>query len=352
MAEIVADKPKPLESSVSHPDGPSPALRETQAAAGDVGARSVLAEPKPALPKEIRFDGSEIDSLAPEDVQLLELARDVRHVFKEDESEAVLRKLVRMGGSPHGARPKILINFDAHTNLISAPESSLGTPMLVKFPAQNEHKEVCAIEALYCRLAHASGIPTPTNQFFNLDRELSAFGIMRFDRVDGMRVPMHTAAGAAHVDFRHPQLDYISLLKLTQLITKDMREVVYAFERCVFNVVFNNRDDHSKNFSYLMGKDGRWTFSPAYDLTYCRGPNGEHQMDICGEVRLPGRVQLMELAAKTGIKKNMAAESIERIANVSKSLREFVNELPIREQTLKSIAEAIATNRERLIRKV
>ena len=299
----------------------------------------------------LAFEPSESDGLPPEDVQLLELAQDVRHVFEDDESEAMLRKLVLMGGSPHGARPKVLVTFDKNTNLISTAESGRGTPMLVKFPAQSEHKEACAIEALYCGLAKASGITVPAYHFFDLDTEISAFGIERFDRVEGMRVPMHTAAGAAHADFRHPQLDYISLLRLTKFMTKDMREVLRAFERCIFNVVFNNRDDHSKNFSFLMDKDGWWRFSPAYDLTFSPGPNGEHQMDICGEARLPGRKHLLELAAKTGIKQNVAAESIDRIADVSKSLREFVGDLPVRKQTLKLIEKAVASNRERLIQK-
>lgn len=297
----------------------------------------------------LAFEPAKVNALPPEQVQLLELAEDIRHVFKDDASEAMLRKLVLMGGSPHGARPKVLVNFDKDTNLVSTSESGLGIPMLVKFPAQNEHKEACAIESLYCRLAHASAIRVPANHYFDLDEEMSAFGIERFDRFEGMRVPMHTAAGAAHVNFRIPQLDYISLLRLTKFMTKDIREVLQAFERCVFNVVFNNRDDHSKNFSYLMDKDGRWTLSPAYDLTYNPGPNGEHQMDICGEARMPGRQQLLELAAKTGIKQNVAAESIDRIATMSKSFREFVGELPIREQTLELIEKAIAANRERLL---
>jgi serine/threonine-protein kinase HipA len=299
----------------------------------------------------LAFEPAEVDALPPEDLQLLELAKDVRHVFEDDESEAQLRKLLLMGGSPHGARPKVLVNFDKETNRISTSESGRGTPMLVKFPAQNEHKEVCAIEALYCRLAHASGICVPANHYFDLDKEVSAFGIERFDRSEGMRVPMHTAAGAAHVDFRMPQLDYISLLRLTKFMTKDMREVLNAFDRCVFNLAFNNRDDHSKNFSFLMDKDGHWKFSPAYDLTYNSGPNGEHQMDICGEARMPGRKQLMELATKTGIKPNIAAASIDRIATASESFGELVGELPIRGQTLKLIGKAIAANRERLVQK-
>jgi serine/threonine-protein kinase HipA len=299
----------------------------------------------------LAFEPTEVDALLPEDLQLLELARDVRHLWQADESEVLLRKLVLMGGSPHGVRPKVLVNFDKDLNLVSTSESGRGTPMLVKFPAQNEHKEACAIEALYCRLAHASGIRVPACHYFDLDKEMSAFGIERFDRCEGMRLPVHSAAGAAHVDFRIPQLDYISLLRLTRLMTKDMREVIRAFERCVFNVVFNNRDDHSKNFSFLMDRDGRWTFSPAYDLTYSPGPNGEHQMDICGEARMPGRRQLLELAAKTGIKQKVAAQAIDRIATVSESFREFVGGLPVREQTLELVERVVAANRERMVQK-
>jgi len=299
----------------------------------------------------LAFEPTEVHALPPEDLHLLELAQDVRHVFEGDESEAQLRKLVLIGGSPHGARPKVLVNFDKNTNLISPSASGHGTPMLVKFPAQNEHKEACAIEALYCRLARACGIRVPSCHYFDLDEEMSAFGIERFDRTGGMRVPMHTAAGAAHINFRIPQLDYTALLRLTKFMTKDMREVLHAFDRCAFNVAFNNRDDHSKNFSFLMDKDGDWTFSPAYDLTYNSGPMGEHQMDICGEARTPGRKQLLELAAKTGIKENVAVASIDRIATASESFRELVGELPIREQTLALIGKAIAANRERLVRK-
>ncbi len=51
----------------------------------------------------------------------------------------------------------------------------------------------------------------------------------------------------------------------------------------MFNVLFNNRDDHTKNFSFLMAKNGQWKLAPAYDVTFCEGPGGYHQMDIMGE---------------------------------------------------------------------
>lgn len=64
----------------------------------------------------LAFEPSEVDALPPEDLQLLELAKDVRHVFQDDESEAMLRKLVLMGGSPHGTRPKVLAAGAAHAD--------------------------------------------------------------------------------------------------------------------------------------------------------------------------------------------------------------------------------------------
>ncbi|MFT4507036.1 type II toxin-antitoxin system HipA family toxin [Caballeronia sp. 15711] len=293
------------------------------------------------------FEPNDGEVLVPEDVQLLTLAHEVRQVITDD-SEALLRELALMGGSPHGARPKVLVNYDPHSGRMSNSEQGLGTPWLVKFPAQHDHKEVCAVEAMYAAIAVACGLRMPATNYFDLGPSLSAFGVERFDRSNGMRVPMHTAAGAAHSDFRVPQMDYITLLRLTQFMTRDAREVQQAFDRCVFNVVFNNRDDHAKNFSFVMAADGRWQFSPAYDLTFNGGPGGEHQMDICGEARAPAREHLMNLASKTGVASRMASQSIERIASVASGFRHYANGLPISEETLVMMERTVRANQSRM----
>jgi serine/threonine-protein kinase HipA len=259
-----------------------------------------------------------------------------------------LRELALMGGSPHGARPKVLVNYDQHSSRMSNSEQGTGIPWLVKFPAQYEHKEVCAVEAMYGAIAAACELRMPATGYFDLGPALSAFGVERFDRSNGMRVPMHTAAGVAHTDFRVPQMDYITLLRLTQFMTRDAREVQQAFDRCVFNVVFNNRDDHAKNFSFVMGADGRWQFSPAYDLTFNGGPGGEHQMDICGEARAPAREHLMNLASMTGVVPRMASESIERIASVASGFRQYADGLPITEETLGTMERTVRANQSRM----
>jgi len=69
-----------------------------------------------------------------------------------------------------------------------------------------------------------------------------------------MRIPTHTLAGLLHADFRLAgSVDYATLLRATRFLTRDERAVQKAYQRTVYNVLFNNRDDHPKNFSYLLG---------------------------------------------------------------------------------------------------
>ena len=144
----------------------------------------------------------------------------------------------------------------------------------------------------------------PPTLHVDLGPRLAAFGVQRFDVEAGMRVPVHTLAGALHADFRMPSVDAETFLALTRKLTRDEREVRKAFCRVVFNVVFHNRDDHAKNVSFRLGRDRRWYLAPAYDLTFCRGPGGEHQMDVCGEGRLITRAHCaacVSISSSTGM---------------------------------------------------
>ncbi len=280
------------------------------------------------------------------DVQLLAIAQEVRKVMADD-PQALLRDLALMGGSPHGARPKVLVNFDVNNGRMSSADQGWGTPWLVKFPAQDDDREVCAIEALYACLAAACGMAVPATRYFDLGRSLAAFGIERFDRSNGRRVPMLTMAGAMDISLQS-SAGYGDLLRLTRHITRDEREVIRAFERCVFNVVFNNRDDHAKNFSFLLSEQGQWQVSPAYDLTFNEGPGGEHQMDVAGEGRAPGREHLLQLADKTAVPKQTAEEIMAHCTEVAGQLRQHAQGFAIANQTMDIIAAKVEANRKRM----
>lgn len=291
----------------------------------------------------LRFEPAEMP-LSPADLQLLALAQQSQLVLA-GEAESVLLEMVVIGGSPQGARPKALVNYDTATGRVSTLPDAPGRPWLVKFQAKNEHKEACAIEELYARQARACGLDMPETAYFDLSPELAGFGVARFDRDGALRVPIHSLAGMLHADFRLPSVDYTTFLRATWLMTRDDREVQKAYARAVFNVVFNNRDDHARNFAWRLGRDRRWRLSPAYDLTFCEGPNGEHQTDVCGEGRWITRQHLMRLAQEGGIDAGSARATLEQMIEVAGSIRVVASDLPIRYDTLQQLYSAIERNR-------
>ncbi len=290
----------------------------------------------------------DLTQLPPEDLQLLDLAREA-HTLAQGKDSALLRQLALLGGSPHGSRPKVLVQLDPASGDISTLDTpGWGQPWLVKFPSQDEHKEACATEHVYAELARACGLDMPDTRHFDLDRRLAAFGIRRFDREDGMRVPVHTLAGLLHADFRLPAVDYSIFMRATRLITRDQRQVEAAFQRCVFNVLFNNRDDHARNFAYRMASNGEWRLAPGYDLSFNHGPRGQHQMPVMGASVAPGRTDLLRLATDGAVPPARAAEIIDAMAMQAGLFTTLARNAPIRRTTVKNISKAIATNRERL----
>lgn len=296
----------------------------------------------------LSYEPADPDTLPDEDVKLLDVAKQVQMVVDGADAE-VLRRLMLLGGSPHGARPKALVYYDPASGVMRTQASDNEEPWLVKFPANGEHKDTCAIEHAYAQLAVACGLEMPQTRYFDLDSRHAAFGIQRFDRQNGMRVPMHTLAGFLHADFRIPSVDATTFLRATRAITHDEREVAKAFQRVVFNVAFNNRDDHVKNFAFCLDQQRQWKLAPAYDLTFNEGPGGEHQMDVCGEARTPGRAELMRLATVAAVPAAEASEIIDLIVSVASDLKVSLADYPIRKVRQREVVRAVEANLDRLV---
>jgi serine/threonine-protein kinase HipA len=271
------------------------------------------------------------------DWTLLALAQESERALA-GEAGAALCELALTGGSPQGARPKALVQYDLATGHVSTRGGAPGAPWLVKFPAQGEHKEVCAIEQMYAELARDCGLEVPANAWFDLSPKLAAFGVARFDREQGMRVPVHSLAGLLQVDFRLPgSTDYTAFLRATRLLTRDEREVEKAYVRAVFNVLFHNRDDHPKNFAWRLGQDRRWRLAPAFDLTFSEGPMGQHHMDICGEGDAVERGHLLRLASEGGVPLKAAEAIIDQMLVQAATFVQRAAAFPIRRATVQQM---------------
>lgn len=140
----------------------------------------------------------------------------------------------------------------------------------------------------------------------------------RFDR-DGQK-KIHTQTLAAIYPDADSYEQLITVCRKLHLPEADCQEV---FRRMVFNILSNNTDDHNKNFSFIMSKDGSWRLSPAYDITYIinRGgylPNEDHCMFIRAKLRNITRDDIIEFARDNGIRRPDAI-----IRDVVGSLKQF-----------------------------
>lgn len=113
------------------------------------------------------------------------------------------------------------------------------------------------------------------------------------------------------------------------------------FRLATFNVLAKNRDDHAKNFAFLMDSNGGWRTSPAYDLTYSRGPGGEQSTMVIGEGRSPVRKQLIQLAEKFGITKSKSTAILDQVAEAVGKWKLVADEVGVSKASLKTIASGI-----------
>lgn len=263
---------------------------------GDSGMGALTYHPKISFPEEHFTDN--LDELA-----------DQCHKILNMEYSEKLDELYRLGGTSGGARPKIMTEIE-------------GEPWIIKFPAHVDGKNAGKMEYDYAVCAKECQIVMSDFKLFNSDSCPGYFGTKRFDRVkdaNGMkRVHMLTAAAILELDFQQPSLDYHSLMKLTKILTRNNSfDIENLYRRMCFNVYAHNRDDHSKNFSYLYDSStDSWRLSPAYDLTFSSTYYGEHTTTIDGNGRNPGKEELIRVGTTAGLSKSVCSDIAEEIKKI------------------------------------
>lgn len=257
---------------------------------------------------------------------LIVLAREIQVEVAGLDSD-ILPELVRLGGSPHGARPKALLEFNPASGKMSSYPAEGCEPWLIKFPAAQEESWVCALEEVYARMARMSGIDFPESHWFALGNGLSAFGVKRFDRINGMRIPTLSMAGVLQADFRLPCLDYSDILRATAMVTRSVKQREVQARRMVFNVIMNNQDDHAKNFAFTLNENKEWQVSPAYDLTFQSGPGGQHQSSVVGYGSSISRNALLKAAKSVDISEKNLNLIIEEVSDVARTFVHTANAL-------------------------
>lgn len=222
--------------------------------------------------------------------------------------------LYKLGGTSGGARPKIMTELD-------------GKSWIIKFPAHVDPKESGIMEYEYSLCAKECGIEMTETRLFPSEKCKGYFGTVRFDRYNGERRHMLTAAALLELNFEEPSLDYHSLMKLTKIMTKDCKkDLEQMFLRMCFNVFAYNRDDHSKNFTFIYNDiSDTWHLSPAYDLTYSSTYYGEHTTSINGKGINPSDKDLMQVGIQAGLSRDYCMKMIVKVREtVMQSLSRYI----------------------------
>ena len=228
---------------------------------------------KPEHKFETQEQESDFDKLAQECSKIL-----------ESKSSDNLDELFKLGGSSGGARPKILTKIN-------------GEDWIIKFPSSQDPKNIGEEEYKYSLVAKDCGIKMSETRLFESKNCSGYFGIKRFDRENGKKVHMVSVSGLLETSHRLPNLDYNILMKLTLELTKNYQDIEQLYRLMCFNVFAHNRDDHSKNFSFLYDESQKeWHLSPAYDLTYS------------SEGKNPSLNDILAVAKNIGIKEKQARD--------------------------------------------
>lgn len=299
----------------------------------------------------LEYEPSDQPQFAAQKAEIMDLRQmylDSQVIIKGEQSDALhhIAAFMENAASPGGAQPKASIGWNRETQEIISG-AQLGVPegfehWLVKFSKSDQlgrALDFTKLEYLYMQMAGEIGINVPQTQML-YDGNDWHYAIKRFDRVEGRKIHMHTLAGLTHIDFNEPgHYSYEQFWRIAKVLTRDNSVNLEIFKRAVFNVIARNQDDHAKNFSFLMDESGKWSLSPAYDITFANGEKytSNHQMSINAKLSDFTLQDILSFGTQLGIKHNVVKEVTEQTIDVLTTFRKRADEMEIREDLIRLV---------------
>ncbi|WP_439489069.1 type II toxin-antitoxin system HipA family toxin [Algoriphagus sp.] len=306
-----------------------------------IGKRGVGAlEIRPSFREEaITSRSLEIDSL----VNIAGKILNSREGFQSDlsvDEQSALSDILKIGTSAGGARAKAVIAFNPKTGKVKSGQVKAPKGFsywIIKFDGVHDSQFGVTVgygrvEMAYYLMAVEAGIEM--NECRLLEENGRAhFMTRRFDRTDnGQKIHMQSLCGLRHFDFN--QVGYYSyeqVFETMRMLRLSYPEAEQMFVRMVFNVLARNCDDHTKNFAFLMDKDGKWKLSPAYDICYAYRPGSmwvsSQSLMVNGKREGIQNADFLEVAHKMNIRK--PEEKIGQVRSVVARWKEFAEEVKV-----------------------
>lgn len=301
-----------------------------------------------------------------EDIHVEEMVRFASEILNgrervvlEAKDPLTYAQLVQVGSSAGGARAKALIAWNEKTNEIRSGQIQLADDFdywLMKFDnvskngdhGLEDRPEYTRIEYAYYLMALACGITMNACRLYTSEGGYH-FMTKRFDRSDGKKLHMQSLGALAHISYQEPGLcgyelaaAYMKKLGLTY------KEIEQFYRRMVFNCLAVNQDDHVKNISFLMDRNGTWSLAPAYDLTFSYDLSNKwlsaHQMTVNGKTTKIGAADLLAAGSRMGIKDKRCKDILYEIGGQVCNFAHFAGQAGVREETYHYIQSVMEAN--------
>lgn len=257
--------------------------------------------------------------------------------------EEALLDILSVGTSAGGARAKAVIAFNPKTKQVRSGQLDLPKGFdhwLIKFDGVEfsgdwgvaDPSGYGLLEYSYHLMAKKCGIDMTESQIFS-ENGRNHFMTRRFDRDgEGGKKYMQTFAALAHYDYYDSgHYSYEQLFMLMKQLGLPKSALEEQFRRVVFNIVGCNQDDHVKNFSFMMDRDGKWDLSPAYDLCHAEGSDFTrfHQLSLNGKTSDFDRTDLKHLAEYAGLPQRKEVQVLEQTQDAFSNWEDTASELGI-----------------------
>lgn len=234
-------------------------------------------------------------------IKLDEIAININNLLVNQEEDN-LNRLFLLGGASGGARPKINYKYENEN-------------WIVKFKALNDPSTIGLDEYKANMLAQKAGININEYKLFDSKISSGYFAAKRFDIINNEKIHVISLAAILETTHRIPNLDYNHFIQVADKISVDKNDVYEVFRRCAFNVLYGNKDDHSKNHSFIYDEEKKgYVLSKAYDITKTVD-KFEHEITVNGSGN-PTEEELFNLAKERNLDINKCILIIKKIREV------------------------------------
>lgn len=292
----------------------------------------------------------DIESLRRVAEEMLKERRSFRSRLLPEDEKALL-EILKIGTSAGGARPKAIIAFNPDTGEVRSGQADAPAGFshwILKFDGVSEiglgeTKGYGRVEFAYYKMAKDCGIQMTECRLYE-ENGRAHFMTRRFDRDGNKKLHMQSFCALKHYDFKKKsEFSYEELFMAMKSMKLPYLQIEQLYRRMVFNVLAQNRDDHTKNFSFLMDETGKWRFSPAFDVTHSYRPGSEwvdqHNMTINGKSDNIGRSDLLKVGASQSIYN--AGKIIDDIYKVVNSWPDYANSSKVNPKLRDAIYETL-----------